>query len=95
MPAGWPLKVLPSSAIGPDGAEPIVPYGPRMQPATPASVLPRLPEGGWPIESPARKLLIRGVALLALGLTLTYLVWRLDGTIPIAVWWLSIPLFVV
>ena len=73
----------------------MVPYGASMQPALPPSVLPRLPEGGWPIESPARKLLIRGVAVLALALTLTYLVWRLDGTIPIDVWWLSIPLFVV
>ena len=54
------------------------------------------PDGALPApESSARKLLIRGVALIALAETAVYLLWRLGGTIDPAWWWISIPLFVV
>ncbi len=66
-----------------------------MQPNSSATSLPRLPEGGWPQESAARTLLIRVVAVAAVTLTVGYLAWRLAGTIPMSVWWLSIPLFAV
>lgn len=62
---------------------------------TSTAQLPRLPEGGWPIESPLRKLLIRSVALAAVLVTVSYLAWRLNGTIAMNVWWISIPLFAV
>jgi cellulose synthase (UDP-forming) len=45
-------------------------------------------------ESPRRRLLIRSVGVIALAATLVYLAWRLTATIPLDVWWLSIPLFV-
>jgi cellulose synthase (UDP-forming) len=45
-------------------------------------------------ESGRRRLLIRAVAVIALAATLVYLSWRLAATIPLDVWWLSIPLFV-
>ena len=54
------------------------------------------PDGALPApESSARKLLIRGVALIALAETAVYLLWRLGGTIDPAWWWISIPLFFV
>lgn len=54
------------------------------------------PDGALPApESSARKVLIRGVALIALAETAVYLLWRLGGTIDPAWWWVSIPLFVV
>jgi cellulose synthase/poly-beta-1,6-N-acetylglucosamine synthase-like glycosyltransferase len=46
-------------------------------------------------ESAARRLLIHGVALLALAVTVAYLAWRLGGTISAQWWWVAIPLFVV
>jgi cellulose synthase (UDP-forming) len=54
------------------------------------------PDGAMPApESPARKVLIRGVALLSLVVTAAYLAWRLTGTIDLAWWWVAIPLFAV
>lgn len=46
-------------------------------------------------ESAARKLLIRGTAVVAIAVTLGYLAWRLTGTINLAWWWVAIPLFAV
>lgn len=66
-----------------------------MQPAETSAELPRLPIGGWPDESPARRTLIRGVALLAIAITGAYLVWRVTGTITPSIMWLSLPLFIV
>lgn len=48
-----------------------------------------------PAETPARKLLIRGGAVLAIAVTGAYLLWRLHGTINLAWWWVAIPFFVV
>jgi cellulose synthase (UDP-forming) len=54
------------------------------------------PDGAMPApESPARKALIRGIALLSLAVTAAYLAWRLTGTIDLAWWWVAIPLFAV
>ncbi len=47
------------------------------------------------MESPLRKTVIRGGALLAILITFTYLGWRVSGTIDLRVWWLALPLFVV
>ena len=49
----------------------------------------RLPEP----ESAARKLVIRCVGLLAIVVSLAYLVWRALFTIDLGVWWASIPFF--
>ncbi len=46
-------------------------------------------------ESAARKLLIRGTAVVAIAVTFGYLAWRLTGTINLAWWWVAIPLFAV
>ncbi|HEY7522716.1 MAG TPA: glycosyltransferase [Candidatus Limnocylindrales bacterium] len=48
-----------------------------------------------PPESPSRKLRIRGVAVAAIVVTASYLLWRLAGTINLDWWWVAIPLFVV
>jgi cellulose synthase/poly-beta-1,6-N-acetylglucosamine synthase-like glycosyltransferase len=48
-----------------------------------------------PHESAARKLLIRGFALLAIAVTVAYLLWRLNGTVNLQWWWVAIPLFAV
>lgn len=48
-----------------------------------------------PPESPARRSLIHGVALAAIGVTVAYLAWRLTSTIALDWWWVAIPLFVV
>ncbi len=48
-----------------------------------------------PPESRTRLWLIHGMALLALTVSFLYLLWRLDGTIAFAWWWVAIPLFVV
>ena len=48
-----------------------------------------------PPESPARRLLIHGTAVVAIAVTAAYLLWRLNGTIALAWWWVAIPLFVV
>ena len=54
------------------------------------------PDGSMPHpESPARKLLVRGWAVAAIAVTVTYLLWRLTGTINLAWWWVAIPLFIV
>ena len=45
-------------------------------------------------ETDRRRLLIHSVAVIALAATLVYLAWRLTSTIPLDVWWLSVPLFV-
>src|SRR5688572_29240508 len=53
-------------------------------------------DGSLPVpESRARRSLIHGVALLALGVTAAYLAWRLAGTISAQWWWVAIPLFAV
>lgn len=48
-----------------------------------------------PHESQARKLLIRGWAVLAIAVTAAYLVWRMNGTVDLQWWWISIPLLTV
>ncbi len=48
-----------------------------------------------PRESPARKLLIRGWALLAIAVTAAYLTWRVSGTVDLRWWWISVPLLIV
>jgi cellulose synthase (UDP-forming) len=48
-----------------------------------------------PPESPARRLLIHGVAITAIAVTAAYLLWRVQGTISLAWWWVAIPLFIV
>ncbi len=58
-------------------------------------VLPSIPVGDILRESPARAVLIRVAALLALAITTAYLAWRLTSTIDLAIWWLAIPLLVV
>jgi cellulose synthase/poly-beta-1,6-N-acetylglucosamine synthase-like glycosyltransferase len=45
-------------------------------------------------ESRARQWSIRAIAILALMVTATYLVWRVGWTLALDVWWVSIPLFV-
>jgi cellulose synthase (UDP-forming) len=48
-----------------------------------------------PPESSAQRRLIHATALLAIAITAAYLLWRLNGTISMAWWWVAIPLFVV
>ena len=56
---------------------------------------PTLPGRGLPVpESPKRRWAIRSVALLALGVTAVYLVWRAGWTLALDVWWVAIPLYV-
>jgi Glycosyl transferase family 2 len=58
------------------------------------SRLPRFPDGR-PQDGPhVRELVTHAVAVLALTATATYLAWRVVVTIDLAVWWLSIPLYV-
>ena len=45
-------------------------------------------------ESWRRTLAIRSIAVLALSVSLGYLVWRAGWTLALDVWWVSIPLFV-
>ncbi len=53
-------------------------------------------DGSLPVpESPTRRRVVRGVAVLALAVTAAYLAWRLTGTIALAWWWIAIPMFVV
>lgn len=60
------------------------------------ATLPVFRDGSTPPpESPARKLRIRGVAVVAIAVTAAYLTWRLAGTINLDWWWVAIPLFVV
>lgn len=58
------------------------------------SRLPRFPDGATPDGPRIRDLATRAVAVLALTATAVYLVWRAVATIDLAVWWLSIPLYV-
>ena len=56
---------------------------------------PTLPGRGLPApESPTRRWAIRSIAILALGVSAVYLVWRAGWTIALDVWWVSIPLYV-
>ena len=57
-----------------------------------SSQLPSVPTGELLHESRARQTLIRAVALLAIGITAIYLVWRATSTVDLGIWWLSIPL---
>jgi cellulose synthase (UDP-forming) len=60
---------------------------------TPASVFR---DGSAPRpESVARRLRIRGIALLAIAITTAYLFWRLTSTIHLGWWWVAIPMFLV
>ncbi len=53
-------------------------------------------DGSMPAhESAARKLLIRGWALVAIAVSVVYLSWRLTGTVNLQWWWVAIPLIVV
>jgi cellulose synthase (UDP-forming) len=57
------------------------------------SRLPRFPDGR-PQDGPhVRELVTRAVAVLALTVTTVYLVWRVAVTVDLAVWWLSVPLY--
>ena len=58
------------------------------------SRLPRFPDGAPPDRPRIRDLGARAVAVLALIVTAAYLVWRAVATVDLAVWWLSIPLYV-
>jgi cellulose synthase (UDP-forming) len=48
-----------------------------------------------PPESPVRRLVVHSVALVAIGVTVAYLAWRLTSTIALDWWWVAIPLFIV
>ena len=58
------------------------------------SRLPRFPEGGPPGGPRIRDLAARAVAVLALTATAVYLGRRAVVTIDPAVWWVSIPFYV-
>jgi cellulose synthase (UDP-forming) len=58
------------------------------------SRLPRFPDGATPGGPCSRDLATRAVAVLALTVTAAYLIWRAVATVDLAVWWLSIPLYV-
>ena len=45
-------------------------------------------------ESPARRWLIRAIAIVALLANAAYLAWRTTSTVDLAVWWVSVPLLV-
>jgi cellulose synthase (UDP-forming) len=56
---------------------------------------PTMPGRDLPAPEPrSRTLAIRSIAVLALAVTVAYLVWRGTSTIALEVWWLSIPLYV-
>jgi hypothetical protein len=55
--------------------------------------LPSFPGGALPApEQRLQTLLVRSVAVLALAVSLVYLVWRTVDTVDLAVWWVSVPL---
>jgi len=56
--------------------------------------LPSFPDGAAPEGSGDRDRLARAIAVLALAVTAAYLTWRAVATIDPAVWWLSVPLYV-
>jgi cellulose synthase (UDP-forming) len=56
--------------------------------------LPRFPDSAFPDGPRVRELVARAVAVLALTVTVAYLIWRALATIDLAVWWLSVPLYV-
>ena len=56
--------------------------------------LPRFPDGASSDSPRILDLVTRAVAVLALIVTAAYLVWRAVATVDLAVWWLSIPLYV-
>jgi len=58
------------------------------------SRLPWFPDGATPDGPRIRDLVTRAVAVLALTATAAYLGWRAVATIDPAVWWVSIPLYV-
>jgi cellulose synthase (UDP-forming) len=58
------------------------------------SRLPWFPDGATPDGPRIRDLVARAVAVLALTATAAYLGWRAVATIDPAVWWVSIPLYV-
>lgn len=56
---------------------------------------PNIPGRGLPApESPVRQWAIRSIAVLALTVTVVYLVWRAGWTLALDVWWVSVPLLV-
>jgi len=57
------------------------------------SRLPSFPGGAIADGSRLRDLATRAVAVLALTVTAIYLAWRTFATIDLAVWWLSLPLY--
>lgn len=46
-------------------------------------------------ESAARRLLIRGFAIVAIAISYSYLIWRTTSTVDLSVWWLALPLLIV
>lgn len=56
---------------------------------------PTLPGRTLPATEPRRRTwAIRSIAVMALAVSLAYLVWRAGWTLALDVWWISIPLFV-
>ena len=56
---------------------------------------PTIPGRGLPApESAVRQWAIRSIAVLALTVTVVYLVWRAGWTLALDVWWVSVPLLV-
>ncbi|MEO5883908.1 MAG: glycosyltransferase [Candidatus Limnocylindrales bacterium] len=56
---------------------------------------PSMPGRDLPLpETRLRMWSIRAIALLALSVTVAYLVWRIGWTVAIDVWWIAIPLLV-
>lgn len=56
---------------------------------------PTIPGRGMPApESAVRQWAIRSIAVLALTVTVVYLVWRAGWTLALDVWWVSVPLLV-
>lgn len=62
----------------------------------PLAGLPRFPGGEFSVpESRQRRLYIHVVSLVALAVTLGYLIWRTFFTLDLDVWWVSVPLLLV
>jgi cellulose synthase (UDP-forming) len=68
---------------------------PALRPSPIGWVRPGLPGRDLPApETARRRNAIRALSLAALGVSAVYLVWRATSTVPLDVWWASIPLLV-
>ena len=71
-----------------------MPHRPRPVPSI-GWLRPTMPGSGIPIPETRRRVWsIRAIAIVALVVTIAYLVWRAGWTIALDVWWVSIPLYV-